>query len=47
MEQVTQRKECNANNSGQQVNIMAGAVLLPPTHPEENLKRFTKVSEND
>jgi len=25
----------------EQVNIMAGTALPPPTHPGENLKRFT------
>jgi hypothetical protein len=47
MEQVTQRKECNANNTAERVNIMTGAVLLSPTHPHENLKRFTEMSKND
>src|SRR5438477_6316182 len=44
--QVSERKERDAQDGAQQLEIMANAVLRSPTHARKNTKSFKHVSEN-
>src|SRR6266436_6688525 len=44
--QVSERKQRDSQDCGQQIEIMANAVLRSPTHARKNTKSFKHVSEN-
>src|SRR5437773_11264759 len=44
--QVSERKQRDSQDCGEQIEIMANAVLRSPTHARKNTKSFKHVSEN-
>src|SRR5439155_27191678 len=44
--EVSERKQRDSQDCGQQIEIMANAVLRSPTHARKNTKSFKHVSEN-
>jgi hypothetical protein len=45
--QVSERKERDAQDGAQQIEIMANAILGSPTYSREDTKRFEHVSNNN
>ena len=47
MNQVSEGKECDAQDGAQQVEIMANAISRSPMHSREDTERFEDVSKNN
>ena len=47
IEQVAQGKECDAEGSARQVDVVSRASLEPPPHRREPVERFEEVSQDD
>jgi hypothetical protein len=47
MKQVSYRKQGEAKNGTPEIEVMTNAMLKPPMHPREHVKRFKDMSKND
>jgi hypothetical protein len=47
VEQISDGKQRETEDSTPKIEVMTSAMLKPPVHPREQVKRFADVSEND
>jgi len=47
MQQISCGKQCDSKNGAPKIEVMASAVLKPPTHPRKQVKCLKDMSKSD
>ncbi len=47
MNQIAYRKQCETKNNTPQIEVVTGAMLMPPLHPRKEVECFADMSKDD